>query len=85
MFVPIRRIAPYLRTVLVTGATGTGRGLTAKALHALSPAAARPFAVCNCSAVLETLFESELFGHAKGSCAIRIKLQATNDDKTFGY
>jgi DNA-binding NtrC family response regulator len=67
VFVQIRRIAPHFRTVLVTGATGTGKELAAKALHALSPAASKPFAVCNCSAVVETLFESELFGHAKGS------------------
>ena len=67
VFIRIRRIAPHFRTVLVTGATGTGKELAAKALHALSPAASNPFVVCNCSAVVETLFESELFGHAKGS------------------
>ena len=67
VFVRIRRIAPHFRTVLVTGATGTGKELAAKALHALSPAASGPFAVCNCSAVVETLLESELFGHVKGS------------------
>lgn len=67
MFSKIRRIAPHFRTVLVTGATGTGKELVAKALHRLSPAAASTFAVCNCSALVESLLESELFGHVKGA------------------
>jgi len=67
MFARIRRIAPHFRTVLVTGATGTGKELVARALHRLSPVSGGQFAVCNCSAVVETLFESELFGHVKGS------------------
>ena len=67
VFAKIRRVAPHFRTVLVTGSTGTGKELVAKALHAQSPAAGKPFAVCNCSAIVETLFESELFGHMKGS------------------
>ncbi len=67
VFARIRRVAPHYRTVLVTGATGTGKELVARALHKLSVAAAKPFAVCNCSAIVETLFESELFGHMKGS------------------
>ncbi len=67
MFARIRRIAPHFRTVLITGATGTGKELTARALHQLSPAASGRFVVCNASAVVETLFESELFGHVKGA------------------
>jgi len=67
VFSRIRRVAPHYRTALVTGATGTGKELVAAALHRLSPAAANRFAVCNCSAVVETLFESELFGHVKGA------------------
>lgn len=67
VFVRIRRIAPHFRTVLVSGATGTGKEIAAKSLHALSPAASGPFAVCNCSAIVETLLESELFGHVKGA------------------
>jgi DNA-binding NtrC family response regulator len=63
----IRRIAPHYRNVLVTGETGTGKELVARALHRQSPVSSGPFAVCNCSAVVETLFESELFGHVKGS------------------
>jgi DNA-binding NtrC family response regulator len=76
MFAHIRRIAPHFRTVLLRGATGTGKELVARSLHRLSPADSRLLAVCNCSAIVETLFESELFGHVKGAFtgAIRDKL-----------
>src|SRR5436309_2629963 len=67
MFSKIRRIAPHYRTVLVTGATGTGKDLVARALHKLSPASSGQYVVLNCSAVVETLFESELFGHVRGA------------------
>jgi len=67
VFGRIRRVAPHFRTVLITGSTGTGKELVAKALHKLSLATQKPFAVCNCSAIVESLFESELFGHMKGS------------------
>jgi DNA-binding NtrC family response regulator len=63
----IERVAPHYRTVLVTGQTGTGKDLVAKSLHALSPVADGHLVVLNCSAVVETLFESELFGHVRGS------------------
>src|SRR5204862_6991245 len=63
----IRRIAQHFRTVLITGETGTGKELAAKALHEMSPVASGPFVACNCSAVVETLAESELFGHVKGA------------------
>jgi DNA-binding NtrC family response regulator len=66
-FSRIRRIAPHYRSVLVTGETGTGKELAARALHNLSPVANGRFVVLNCSAVVETLFESELFGHVRGS------------------
>ena len=66
-FARIRRVAPHYRVALLSGATGTGKELVAKALHALSPVANRRFAVCNCSAIVETLFESELFGHVRGA------------------
>jgi DNA-binding NtrC family response regulator len=63
----IRRVAPHYRTVLVTGETGTGKDLVARAIHRLSPVFDGRLVVLNCSAVVETLFESELFGHVKGS------------------
>ncbi len=63
----VRRVAPHYRNLLVTGETGTGKDLTAHALHRLSPAASGRFVVLNCSAVVETLFESELFGHVRGA------------------
>jgi len=67
LFSRIRRIAPHFRTVLITGATGSGKDLVAQALHRLSPASSGHLVVVNCSAVVETLFESELFGHVKGA------------------
>lgn len=67
IFARIRRVAPHYRIALISGATGTGKELVARALHAMSPVAARRFAVCNCSAIVETLFESELFGHVRGA------------------
>src|SRR5581483_8750330 len=63
----IRRVAPHYRTVLISGATGTGKDLAARAIHNLSPVSKGHFVVLNCSAVVETLFESELFGHVRGS------------------
>ena len=67
VFARIRRVAPHYRTALVTGASGTGKELVAAALHRLSPVANNRMAVCNCSAIVETLFESELFGHVRGA------------------
>ena len=67
MFSRIRRVAPHYRTLLITGETGTGKDLAARAIHNLSPVASGRYVVLNCSAVVETLFESELFGHVKGS------------------
>lgn len=67
VYAKIRRIAPHFRTVLVTGATGTGKELVAKAMHRLSPAARGPFVVCNCSALVDNLVESELFGYVRGA------------------
>lgn len=67
IFAKIRRVAPHFRTVLVTGATGTGKELVARALHRLSTASPGRFVACNCSALVESLVESELFGFVKGA------------------
>ena len=67
LFDSVRRLAPHVHTVLITGETGTGKELVAKALHAAGPRHARRFTTLNCSAVVETLFESELFGHVRGA------------------
>ncbi|MGC2477454.1 MAG: sigma-54 dependent transcriptional regulator [Candidatus Sulfotelmatobacter sp.] len=67
VFAKIRRVAPHFRTVLVTGATGTGKELVARALHRLSATSPGRFVACNCSALVESLVESELFGYVKGA------------------
>ena len=67
LFGMIRRLAPHVRTALITGETGTGKELVARALHRTGPRRDRRFVTVNCSAVVETLFESELFGHVRGA------------------
>jgi len=67
MFDSIRRLAPHVRTALITGETGTGKELVAGALHKLGGRRDRKYIACNCSAIVETLFESELFGHMRGA------------------
>jgi len=63
----IQDLAPMNSTVLITGETGTGKGLAAKAIHSNSPRSEGPFVVVNCGAIPEHLMESELFGHQKGA------------------
>jgi two-component system response regulator HydG len=72
----IGRVAPTDSAVLVTGESGTGKELAARAVHGLSKRRAEPFIKVNCGALTETLLESELFGHEKGSFtgAVRRKL-----------
>lgn len=67
LFGLVRRIAPHARTALIAGETGTGKEGIAHAIHDLGPRRTRRFATVNCSAVVETLFESELFGHVRGA------------------
>lgn len=67
MFDLIERVAPMSATVLITGETGTGKELSARAIHELSSRRDRRFVPVQCSALSPTLLESELFGHVKGS------------------
>ena len=63
----IEKVGPTSARVLVMGENGTGKELTARALHRISPRADRPFVEVNCAAIPSELIESELFGHVKGS------------------
>ena len=62
-----RQVAPSRTTVLITGESGTGKGEVARTVHALGPRANKPFVSVHCVALAESLLESELFGHEKGS------------------
>lgn len=67
VFELIRNVSPTNSTILITGETGTGKGLAAKAIHSHSPRSHGPFVVMNCGAIPEHLMESELFGYQKGA------------------
>jgi len=67
LFGQIRRLAPHARSVLISGETGVGKELVARAVHASGARPQAPFVAVNCSAFTETLFEAHVFGHAKGA------------------
>jgi DNA-binding NtrC family response regulator len=67
IFSLIERVAPSTVSVLITGESGTGKEVVARTLHELSPRRNKPFVAVNCAAIPETLIESEIFGHEKGS------------------
>ena len=62
-----RKVARHYTNVLLTGQTGVGKELVAQAIHQMSPVSKQRFAVCNCSALVDTLLESQLFGHMRGA------------------
>jgi DNA-binding NtrC family response regulator len=62
-----RKVARHYTNVLITGATGTGKELVARAIHQISPVSSQRLVVCNCSAMVDTLLESQLFGHVRGA------------------
>jgi len=67
LFDTIRRLARHVRTAIISGETGTGKELLARALHKLGSRSDRRFVTFNCAAVTDTLFESEFFGHTRGA------------------
>jgi two-component system response regulator HydG len=67
VFSLIQRLAPHAKVVLLSGETGTGKELAARAFHQVGTRRGKPFVTINCSAVVDTLFESELFGHVRGA------------------
>jgi len=67
IFGTIENIAKYFSTVLITGETGTGKEVAARAIHGMSPFKDKPLIICDCASIPESLFESELFGYRKGA------------------
>ncbi|MFO0671879.1 MAG: sigma 54-interacting transcriptional regulator [Polyangiaceae bacterium] len=67
VYAVLERVAPSDATVLLRGETGTGKEVAARSIHDASPRKTGPFVVVDCGAIFENLFESELFGHAKGA------------------
>src|SRR5580693_9046915 len=67
VFEMVRKVARHYTNILLIGSTGAGKELVAKSIHQMSPVAQQRFAVCNCSAMVDTLLESQLFGHMRGA------------------
>jgi transcriptional regulator with PAS, ATPase and Fis domain len=67
IFALLQQAAPTRATILITGETGSGKEVAARAIHEISPRRSKPFLAINCAALPETLIESELFGHEKGA------------------
>ncbi|RYZ67895.1 MAG: sigma-54-dependent Fis family transcriptional regulator [Proteobacteria bacterium] len=80
----VKQVAPSRATVLLTGESGTGKGELARALHALSPRAEKPFVALHCASLAESLLESELFGHERGAFTGAEKRRAGRFEQAHG-
>jgi DNA-binding NtrC family response regulator len=76
VFEMARKISRHYVNVLLVGPTGSGKELVAHAIHQMSPVASERFGVCNCSAIVDTLLESQLFGHMRGALAAATETRA---------
>jgi two-component system response regulator AtoC len=84
LFGLIERLARHVRTALIVGETGSGKELVARALHVAGPRSKQRFVTVNCSAVVESLFESELFGHVRGAFTGAVEQKAGLFDHANG-